>query len=75
MFSSTWFKYSPLIVAVWLLINGRTALACPLCFASSNARVLNAFYLTTGLLILLPLFAIGFVTFTLIHYGKRHDPS
>jgi len=60
-------------MAAWLLIARRDAWACPLCFASSNGSVLHAFYLTTGLLILLPLLAIGFVALTLVRFGKRNE--
>jgi len=74
MFSSIWSRYSLLTIAVLLLATGREALACPLCFASSNASVLHAFYLTTGLLILLPLLGIGFVALTLIRLSK-HDST
>lgn len=68
------YRYSLLIAAVCLLIIPSETWACPLCFASSNASVLSAFYLTTVLLILLPLGAVGFVALTLARFRKR-DPS
>jgi hypothetical protein len=70
MFSSIWSRYPLLTIVVLLIATRREALACPLCFASSNASVLHAFYLTTGLLILLPLLGIGVVALTLIRFSK-----
>jgi len=38
-----------------LLLHASPLLACPVCFSATNARVLNTYYLTTVLLVLLPL--------------------
>ena len=45
--------------AAALLLAPSAAMACPVCFASANPHVLATYYLTTVLLMLLPLAIVG----------------
>jgi len=47
------------------------ALACSACFASSQAGVLRAFYLSTGILTVLPFIIIGAIIFSIARISRR----
>ncbi|HVN90418.1 MAG TPA: hypothetical protein VMT61_11445 [Candidatus Binataceae bacterium] len=51
-----------------LLALPRRSLACAVCFASSSASVLHAFYLTTILLLLMPIGAVALVALVIRRY-------
>ncbi len=51
-----------------LLALPRPSLACAVCFASSSASVLHAFYLTTILLLLMPIGAVALVAVVIRRY-------
>ena len=42
-----------------VLAPARVLRACPVCFSAANARVLETYYLTTVLMLLLPLLILG----------------
>lgn len=63
--------WSPLAVLV-----SSPAMACPVCFASSDNRVLHAFYASTVMLTLLPFSLVGGLAFYLYRWRQgKHTMS
>jgi len=52
-------------------VSPAAAWGCPACFATSQAGVLKAFYLSTAALTLLPFAVIGGVVFSIYRLRQR----
>jgi cyanate permease len=48
-----------------------SATACPVCFASSQAGVLKAYYLSAGILTALPFLVIGGIIYSVSRLRRR----
>jgi hypothetical protein len=74
MHSSTFPKIGGAAAAAVAILQG-IALACPVCFGTSQAGVLRAFYLSTGILTTLPFFVIGGIAFFVTRLRRRTTPG
>ncbi len=59
------------IVGVTLAAFPAAAGACPLCYGSSAPQVLNAYYLSTAVLSLLPFAIIGVIGYLAVRMARR----
>ncbi len=68
------------IVGVTLAALPAAAGACPLCYGSSAPQVLNAYYLSTAVLSLLPFTIVGVIGYLAVRMARRaqaaaHSPT
>jgi hypothetical protein len=62
-------------LAGFLLLHAGVLRACPVCFSAANPRVLETYYLTTVLMMLLPLVILGSIAGWLYSRFRESDPD
>lgn len=61
----------PTAAAVLFALRPSSAVACPVCFGSSDPQVLSAFYFSAAMLTLLPFVIIGLTIGSLLYFHRR----